>query len=178
MNQVGGTGMKTGWGRGVMALGAALALAWSGTAQAACIDEPVVGAARLHEFEMLMMDVSLHCTRMGVAMQAHYDTMISVHHVLFEQAVQRLQHFFAIGTGAETHHGGLYDRYATLIANRYGGGNTSFDACRVFDGVAVEVAKAGDGGRMLGAVAQAMIAHPLLESATCPAIAAAAPPKP
>jgi hypothetical protein len=146
---------------------AAAALACGGTAQAACIDEPVIGAARLHEFEMLMMDVSLRCTRMGVAMQAHYDAMVETHHALFEAAVKRLQHFFAIGD--EGHHGGLYDRYATLIANRYGGGNTSADACHVFDGVTVEVTRAADGGRMLGAVAQAMIAHPLLESATCPA---------
>ena len=151
-----------------LALLAAIGLAWGGAAQAACIDEPVVGAARLHEFELLMMDVSLRCTRMGVAMEPHYQAMIGAHQALFEAAVQRLQHFFAIGED-DTHHGGLYDRYATLIANRYGGGNTSVAACRVFDGLAVEVVRAADGGRTLGVVAQAMIAHPLLESATCPA---------
>ena len=155
--------------RSVGLVAAVLALILAGTADAACIEEPVVGAARLHEFEMLMMDVSLRCTRIGVAMQPHYDSMIGVHRSLFDGAAQRLQRFFATDAVADAHHRGLYDRYATMIANRYGGGNTSLDTCRVFDAVAVEVARAGDGGRMLGAVAQAMIAHPLLEAATCPA---------
>jgi len=150
-----------------VALAAALALCGAETARAGCIDEPVTNAARLHEFEMLMMDVSLRCTRLGVAMQAHYEALITTHQALFDEAVRRLQGYFATDADADAHHRGLYDRYATLIANRYGGGNTSLDSCRVFDGVAVEVARAADRGRMLGAVAQAMIAHPVLEQATC-----------
>ena len=152
------------------ALGAAgLALVVSGTAQAACIDQPMQGAARLHEFGMMMMDVSLRCNRIGVAMQAHYDSMVVANSAQFEDAARKLQHYFAPDATAGVHHGGLFDRYATLIANRYGGGNTSLDTCRVFDGIAHEVALAADGGRMLAAVAQAMIVHPTLERATCPA---------
>lgn len=148
---------------------AALALTGAQSAQATCIDPPVTSAARLHEFSTLMMDVSLRCGLMGVRMQPHYETMISAHQALFDDAVRRLQHYFATTTAAgdDARHGGLYDRYATLIANRYGAGNTSLDSCHVFDAVAVEVARAGDGGRMLGAVAQAMIVHPVLEQATC-----------
>ena len=40
-------------------LAACLALAGVDTARAACIDETMTHAARLHEFEMLMMNVSL-----------------------------------------------------------------------------------------------------------------------
>ncbi len=148
---------------------AVIGLVLAGTAKAACIDEPVIAAARLHEFETMMMDVSLRCNRVGVAMQGHFNAMIGVHHAQFDEASQRLQHFFARDTVADVQHGGLYDRYATLIANRYGAGSTSLDSCRVFDALADEVSRAGDGGRMLGAVALAMIGHPLLESATCPA---------
>ncbi len=155
-----------------LALGtASLALAMSGVvsgaAQAACIDQPMLGAARLHEFGMMMMDVSLRCNRIGVQMQSHYDSMVVAHRVQFEDAARRLQHYFAPDAAADVHHGGSFDRYATLIANRYGGGSTSLDTCRVFDGIANEVARAADGGRMLGAVAQAMVAHPMLERATC-----------
>lgn len=152
--------------RGGIAVLAALALLCSGEARAACIDEPVTTAARLHEFEMMMMDVSLRCTRLGIAMQADFDGMVTAHRSLFDEASVRLRRFFGEGVDGP-HHGSAYDRYATLLANRYGGGNTSLDACRVFDGVAAEVAKAGDSGRMLGAVARAMIEHPLLERATC-----------
>jgi hypothetical protein len=149
-------------------LAAALALAGTQTARAACIDAPVARAARLHEFATLMMDVSLRCSRFGVPMQPHYEAMISAHQGLFDDAVQRLQGYFATAGGPATQHGGLFDRYATMIANRYGGGSTSLDACRVFDAVAVEVVRAADNGRTLGAVAQAMIEHPVLERATCP----------
>jgi hypothetical protein len=154
--------------RATVLLAAVLALAGAETARAGCIDAPVTNAARLHEFEVLMMDVSLRCTRLGVAMQVHYDALISTHQSMFDNAVHRLQSYFATSAGDDAHHRGLFDRYATLIANRYGGGDTSLDSCRVFDAVAVEVTRAGDSGRMLGAVAQAMIAHPVLERATCP----------
>jgi hypothetical protein len=154
--------------RTVALLLAGLALGGAETARAGCIDEPVTHAARLHEFATLMMDVSLRCSLLGVAMQPHYEAMISAHQAQFDAAVQRLQSFFATGGGPDNQHGGLYDRYATMIANRYGGGNTSLDSCRVFDAITVEVTRAGDNGRTLGAVAQAMIAHPVLERATCP----------
>jgi hypothetical protein len=151
-------------------IAAALALTGAHVSRAACIEAPVANAARLHEFGTLMMDVSLRCGLMGVAMQPHYEDMVHAHQAQFDDAVRRLQHFFVTspGGGAEARHGGLYDRYATLIANRYGGGNTSLDSCHLLDGIAVELARAGDGGRMLGAVALAMIAHPVLEQATCP----------
>ena len=149
-------------------LAACLALAGVDTVRAACIDETLTHAARLHEFEMLMMNVSLRCSLMGVDMRPHYEAMVSAHQAQFDGAAQRLQHYFATSGQAETRHGGLYDRYATLIANRYGGGNTSLDSCHLFDSVVVEITRAaGDSGRTLGAVAHAMVEHPVLERATC-----------
>ena len=154
--------------RATMLLAASLALAGAETARAGCIEEPVANAARLHEFETLMMDVSLRCSLMGVAMRPEYEAMVSAHQARFDAAAQRLQGYFATGNGPDTRHGGLYDRYATMIANTYGAGNTSLDACRVFDSITVELSRTTDNGRTLGAVAQAMIAHPVLERATCP----------
>jgi len=156
-------------GRFFPLLAAALALAGGDTAWASCIEEPVANAARLHEFETLMMDVSLRCSLMGVPMRPDYEAMVSAHQALFDAAVQRLQGFFATANVPGNPHGGLYDRYATMIANTYGAGSTSLDKCRVFDSIAVELARTSDNGRTLGAVAQAMIAHPVLERATCPA---------
>jgi len=156
------------WRAGVLGI-TGLALLVSGSAQAACIDQPMLSAARLHEFETMMMDVSLRCNRIGVAMDIHYENMVVANRIRFEEAAHKLQHYFALDAAKEAQHGGAYDSYATLIANRYGGGNTSIDTCRVFDGIANEIAIATDGGRMLGAVAQAMIVHPMLERATCAA---------
>jgi hypothetical protein len=155
--------------RAAVVTAAALALVGAQSVQAACIDPPVAQAARLHEFETLMMTVSLRCSLRGVAMQPHYEAMVSSHQAHFDAAVQRLQGFFATSSAPETRHGGLYDRYATMIANRYGGGETSLDSCRLFDAVAAELSAARDEGRTLAAVAEAMVRHPVLERATCPA---------
>ena len=150
-------------------LAAALAIVPLQSAAATCADEAVTDAARLHEFGTLMMDVSLRCGLMGITMQPHYEAMVSTHQAMFDNATARLKHFFATSAGSEDRHGGLYDRYATLIANRYGGGNTSLESCRMFDAVAYEIGHAADGGKVLNAVARAMITHPVLESAACPA---------
>ena len=155
-------------GRGLTLLAAALVLTGADVARASCIEEPVANAARLHEFETLMMDVSLRCSLMGVSMRPDYEAMVAAHQALFDAAAQRLQGFFAMAKVPGNPHGGLYDRYATMIANTYGAGSTSLDKCRVFDSITVELARTADNGRTLGAVAQAMIAHPVLERATCP----------
>ncbi len=154
---------------GHLLLAAAMAFAGIDTARAACIDAQLVHAARLHEFEMMMMNVSLRCGLAGVEIRPRYDAMVAAHQAQFDAATQQLQHYFATGAGPETRHGGLYDRYATLIANRYGGGDTSQQACRAFDAVAGELARASDSGQSLGMVAHAMVAHPVLERATCTA---------
>jgi hypothetical protein len=137
------------------------------TAQAACIDDTLAHAARLHEFEMMTMNASLRCSLQGIDWRSDYDAMVSAHQARFDGAAQALQRYFAGGAQVDAHHGGAWDRYATLIANRYGGGTTTPDACRAFAAVVVEVARASADDRTLGAVARAMVEHPLLERATC-----------
>lgn len=150
-------------------LGLAVALALFGgeTAEAQCADAAVVSAARLHEFEMLMMDVSMRCYMMGVDMRPHYDAMVTTHRPIFDGAAQQLRHFFGADVPGAARHGTGYDRYATLIANKYGAGNTSLDHCRVFDAIAVELTQSPEGPRELDTVARAMIEHPSLEQASC-----------
>ncbi|MEO0030894.1 MAG: hypothetical protein RIS94_652 [Pseudomonadota bacterium] len=153
--------------------GGALALMLAQPAQAACIDGPTASAARLHEFETMMMAVSLRCSRVGVAMRADYDGLVTAYRTHFEGAAARLQAFFGSLDGKRKGEG--YDRYSTLLANKYGGGQTSLDTCHLLEGVTTEIVKAHDGGRVLLAVAGAMIARSTLEVATCPAVASARP---
>lgn len=154
-------------------LAGALALGLAQPAQAACIDSATIAAARLHEFETMMMAVSLRCNRIGVNMRADYDGLVTTYHSHFEAAAAQLQRFFSAVDGKRK--GAGLDRYSTLLANKYGGGNTSLDHCRLFAGVTKEIVKAQDGGKVLHAVADAMIDRSALEAATCPAIAAARP---
>lgn len=63
-------------------------------------------------------------------------------------------------------HEGLYDRYITVTANRYGGGATRVDDCQMLDQVVAQLARMPDGA-VLNAVADAMIAHPQLDDFAC-----------
>ena len=152
--------------RGVLIpVGAALTLGWGGLAQAACIDTTLANAARLHEFETMMMDVSLRCTRIGMPMRSDHEDMVGTHRVAFEGAAQTLKVFF--DRSVDPRHGSLYERYTTLIANHYGMGDTSPQSCRLFDEVVVQITRSTDGGTMLNTVTTAMIPHPMLERETC-----------
>jgi len=150
-----------------LALAAVAMLAATTTAQAACIDDTLAHAARLHEFEMMTMNASLRCSLQGIDWRGHYEAMVTAHQARFDGAAQALQAFFAGGGPVDPRHGGAWDRYATLIANRYGGGSTTPEACRAFDAVVVEVTRAAPDDRTLLTVARAMVEHPLLERATC-----------
>lgn len=149
-------------------IAAALATVGAQTAQAACIERPVAAAARLHEFEMMMMDVSLRCARVGVSMQAEYNTMVAANQGQFDAAEGQLKQFFASMTDPEQRHGTPFDRYTTMLANTYGAGNTSIEACRQFAAVTAAVANASDGGETLNTVVMGLVQHPMLERATCP----------
>lgn len=146
---------------------AALALLLGQGARATCIAPDVADAARLHEFQTLMMDVALRCSLAGVAMRPDYEAMVDFHRARFELARRRLERFFEEAeTASGAPHGGAYDRYATMLANVYGAGETGQATCRAFDRIAVELS-GDDSGAALDAVARRMIAQSHLERATC-----------
>lgn len=152
---------------------AAFALLMAAPAQAACADAPTVAAARLHEFETMLMTVSLRCNRIGVDMRGSFDGLVTTYRAQFAKAADLLQQFLSATDGKRK--GAGYDRYSVLLANKYGGGNTSRDHCQLFSGVTAEIVKAKDEGRILTAVANAMVAHPVLEAAGCGLVTAARP---
>ncbi|MCH7627571.1 MAG: hypothetical protein IH997_02485 [Proteobacteria bacterium] len=136
-------------------------LAGSQAAQAqACAATALTQAARLVEFETLMMTVSLRCARAGVDLRAAYDGMVAANAPHFAQAQATIE---AVLGGD---HGAGYDRYVTQVANRYGGGATNPAHCTMFRTVAVALGNPGD-GRELEIVAEAMIAAPQLREAGC-----------
>lgn len=148
-------------------LGGALALLASAVAmpaQAACYDRQTASAAKLHEFETMMMVVSLRCARIGVNLRGDFDGMVRVHQAPFGQAANRLRLYLG-GDGVDPH-SGQFDRYATVLANRYGGGATRVDDCQVLGQVVAELARLPD-GEVLSAVADVMVARPQLASFAC-----------
>lgn len=134
------------------------------SAQAACIDNATASAARLHEFETMMMVVSLRCTRIGVNMRPEFDGMVEAHQAPFGQATTRLRKYLG-GNGFDVH-SGQFDRYATIVANKYGGGRTSVDNCQMLDQVVGELAKVPDLA-VLAMVAEQMVGRPTLDAMAC-----------
>jgi hypothetical protein len=155
--------------RRASALAATLALAGTVIAapvQAACIDQQTATAARIHQFETMMMVVSLRCGRIGYDMRSSYEGMVTAHQAPFGQAATRLRHFLG-GNDFDPHSGG-FDRYATILGNSYGGGATTFGTCQTLDQVAGELAKVPD-MRLLAQVAEVLIARPKLDEMACAA---------
>lgn len=150
-------------------LPAALALVGlflAGPAEAACIDRQTLTAARVHQFETMMMVVSLRCNRIGYDMHSSYEGMVVAHQAPFGQAATRLRHYLG-GDGIDPHSGG-FDRYATILGNSYGGGATTLATCQTLDQVAGELAKVPD-ARLLTQVSETLIARPKLDEMACAA---------
>lgn len=135
-------------------------------AQAACIDQQTATAARIHQFETMMMVVSLRCGRIGYDMSSSYEGMVITHQAPFGQAATRLRYY--LGGNAFDPHSGGFDRYATILGNTYGGGATSFGTCQTLDQVAGELAKVPD-MRLLAQIAETLIARPRLDEMACAA---------
>ncbi|MFM9935450.1 MAG: hypothetical protein ACKVOL_04555 [Novosphingobium sp.] len=145
---------------------AIMSLTATASVQAACIDHQTATAARIHQFETMMMVVSLRCGRIGYDMRSSYEGMVTAHQAPFGQAATRLRHY--LGGNAFDPHSGGFDRYATILGNAYGGGATSFGSCQTLDEVAGELAKVPD-VRLLAQVAETLIARPKLDEMACAA---------
>ncbi|WP_298288370.1 hypothetical protein [Novosphingobium sp.] len=140
---------------------ALISLPFAQSAQAqACLDRPTLAAARLHEFEAMMMAVSLRCRAIGVDISAGHEAMAKTHRPAFAAAGRHLRAFFG-------DQGRAFDAYATRVGNRYGGGATDPANCRRFETVAQDLA-ATPGVASLGKVVFAMVDEPRISGPLCP----------
>lgn len=123
-----------------------------------CLDRETLVAAQVHEFEAMMMAVSLRCKAIGVDISADFEAMLATHAPVFAAADRRLRAHFAEGRS--------YESYATQLGNRYGGGATDPANCQRFDAVARNLA-AQPAISALGKVVAAMVAQPRITGAVC-----------
>ncbi|MCX7285080.1 MAG: hypothetical protein NTX28_13710, partial [Novosphingobium sp.] len=63
----------------------------------ACLDPQTLVAARLHEFEAMMMAVTLRCRAIRVDISAGTDAMGQTHRPVFAAAERHLRAFFGDG---------------------------------------------------------------------------------
>jgi len=140
-------------------LSAALLAQLPAHAQAqACLARDTLVAAQVHEFETMMMAVSLRCKAIGVDISRDYEAMLSTHAPVFAAAGRRLRAHFGQGR--------TYESYTTQLGNRYGGGATDPANCQRFDTVARDLA-AQPAIAALGKVVSAMVTAPRIAGAVC-----------
>ena len=159
---------------------ALVALAVPARAAIPCPDAATVRAARLIEFQAMMMDVSVRCNHVGVALGTPLNDMSSVQAAAFRDAHNKVRAYLlaaraglgepvtpsAKGGAASSRRTDPLDRYITMAGNRYGGGSTTPDRCRAFEAIALSLAEPGSGGKLLTTVADSLIAQTILEKIT------------
>jgi hypothetical protein len=105
-------------------------------AQAACWSADQISAAKVREFETVLMVSALRCRGGGVL--ASYNTFVRGSRPALTEANDQLRaHFDADGSGLNG-----YDRYVTSLANRYGAGG-GFDCNEAADMLRSALASGG-----------------------------------
>jgi hypothetical protein len=141
------------------AAAAVAAMAVSAPAQAACWSDDTMAAAKVREFETLLMVSALRCRAMGRDIIGHYNNFVRENRNQLAAANDTLRaQFTAEGAGLNG-----YDRYVTQLANRYGAGAGGFDC----DEAAGLINSARRGGATLVQLAGHTITAPF-GSRACP----------
>lgn len=113
---------------GLFCLAVGMAAMVAAPAQAACWSSDAVAAAKVREFETMLMVSALRCRNTGRDFLARYNQFVRQGRPLLTRANETLRAQFSADYGAAR---GLnaYDGFVTKLANRYGGGAAGLD-CR------------------------------------------------
>lgn len=131
-----------------------------------CWNYDAVDAARLREFQILVMSVSLRCTALGMDFDPAYERFLVTHsHSLSDADKALLAHFG--GSAAEAR--SAYDHYSIHLANLYGVGKTDRESCATFSAIADDLAKPTASPDDLETAAIDMIRDPHLDGPRCAA---------
>lgn len=152
---------------------ASIALATACQAEAAtCWDTPSIGAARVSEFETLLLVQTLRCKSVGIDMQGGFDRMLAAHRGTLEMAHRTLRAKFG-ESDVKRASAGPYDRFVTGVANSYGAGKTEVPICQQFSALIEELGKGSTSSDFLISVAGEMVRDPRLDGAQCGQLASA-----
>jgi hypothetical protein len=103
--------------RAMTIAGAVLALVAT-PVNAACWTESEVAAAKVRDFDTMLMVSGLRCRFQSAALLTTYNAMVARHRVALTEANMRLKGHFTPAIGGAN----ALDRYITQVANRYGAG--------------------------------------------------------
>jgi hypothetical protein len=119
-------------------------------AQAAmqCWNETQAAAAQIRDLQSRLMVATMRCRAMGINITYAYNRFVVANRSTIQGANGILRGQFRLGYGIDGEH--HYDRFATALANAYGGDETDPWTCAEAEDMAYEAADArGDIGRLL-----------------------------
>jgi hypothetical protein len=136
---------------GLIAAAAICCAALPAQAAMGCWNDTHVAAAKVRDLQSRLMVASLRCGAMGVDVTPAYNRFVVANRATIQSANQVILAQFRAGHGAEaqTH----YDRFATALANAYGGDATDRTVCADTASVANEAAQAAGNTAELMAIA-------------------------
>jgi hypothetical protein len=109
-------------------------------AAAGCWTQAEVAAAKVREMQTKLMVAVLQCRGSGIDMLPSYNRFLSNGRSALRSANEHLKaHFIAKGKIVGQRE---YDRYTTVLANAYGGGQISLDSCAATSDLVTEAAMA------------------------------------
>lgn len=139
--------------------------------QAQCWGEAEQAAARVHQFQTMLMVTALRCHAAGIDITGDYGRFVTGQAGAITRANLVIKQHFAAAGGAQAD----YDRFATALANHYGTGATSPADCAESAALAHDAAAADAAG--LEALASTRLFPAVLPGGACgaPTMATAAP---
>ena len=136
--------------KAALAVSAAAALLAAQPAQAAmgCWDEQPTAAAKVRDLQSRLMVATLRCQAMGMDTTAAYNDFVRQNRTALQGANGLIKAQFDTGYGKDG--ATYYDRFATSLANKYGGDATNAQICNDTVAAAQEAAAAaGDLGKLV-----------------------------
>jgi hypothetical protein len=150
---------------GLSAAIAASLLATAPASAAECWSETALEAARIRQFETMMMVSTLRCRLTGTDFSESYNRFVREKRPVLVEAGETMRGQFAKAVGAQ-HALDAYDDFMTKIANGYGGGVEGAN-CADMGAVARAAADAPATHEAVARLALAAGAEPPLPGARC-----------
>ncbi len=152
-------------GKTIVAAGALLALAGV-PAQAACWTPEQVGAAKVRDFDTMLMVSALRCRFGGTELLNRYNQVVVRHRAALTHHNGHLRARFVATHGAKEGVNQL-DRYVTRVANRYGAGAEGVDCAMLVSIADAALAEASTPAALI-ALADRSGVRPEMIGGACP----------
>lgn len=166
------------WGirKAAFAVSAALVITSPAQAVMGCWNDTQSAAVQVRNLQSRLMVAALRCAAMGHDVTPAYNRFVRASRETIQGANGVILAQFRAGHGdaAQLH----YDRFATTLANAYGGDDTSRELCAATALIAEEAAEVAGDARRLVQIADRMGAAPSLPGGRCTLTFASAAPSP